>query len=100
MNERMEQILEAIEKKLGNLTKYESQLIVEADMLKNMYETVAVQVKKSEELLKQFSKERSWFESFESNLKRIIEDELNYILENLLNKYNINLTLIKGESND
>jgi len=96
-NEELKNLLETLELKLGKLAEYESELIIEADMLKNMYERMAIQVKETQELLKEFSKEKYvFFRDFNERIDRAIENSLN----NSLSGYDLQFTLVKGDSND
>lgn len=94
MNEDLRNLLVSIELKLGGLVKYENLLIKEATTLREMYECSAESIKRTEELLSEFEKQRIlFFEDFVSRINSAMESKL----RDLLSEYNINITLSKQE---
>jgi hypothetical protein len=94
MNEDLRNLLLSIELKLGGLVQYENFLIKEATILREMYEGSAESIKRTEELLNEFEKQRIYFFSdFVSRIDSAMESKL----RDLLSEYNINITLSKQE---
>ena len=95
MNEDLRNFLLSIELKLGGLVQYENLLIKEATILREMYEGSAESIKRTEELLNEFEKQRIYFFSdFVSRINSAMESKL----RDLLSEYNIvNITLSKQE---